>query len=407
MKLLHFTVDPDQIAQHLVQLANLNRIETYNSAPELFEFLEFEDDQTFLEPALFFFNATKDTQLQTTPLEQILWGYMHTKDRPRQITVRTCTEGCVALPQVGNFQTTLPATNLNLTWNGGQQFRLFQEDGKEVPATFFPEEFLPGSPIRIARHVLDSYPEYHKVKMARPVAQVVDQWQGTLAKAYQLMQKATPEICQLLEQSTREISLFSSANFNSHAAIAYFGTAFLNVEDEPYDEAFFLDDLAHQCGHVIFNALTLHAEEYLTVPKTTPLGTLIGYESERRPVYGAFHGLFTYTTILHTLDRCISAQLLNQRQLQEAIGRIGFYQEKFRYDLINFQKAGVFTKQGNEFYQGFLASHKMILDKYRHLPKASFEGQPYTFRYELFLKNNPAYRELDYHHLNSTEQAIG
>lgn len=405
MKILQFQVDEQLMHESLSQLANLNRIEIYQCREDLFERLDFEDQNTFLEPALFYFLLKRQSPEPQTPLDQLLWGYMGPTERPDQIPVRTCREGWIALPNYGNFKTAIPQTDLTMIAEAGRPLAFQDASGNTIPFEFFEEEFLPNSSIRIARHQLDIYQGHHGSTLAEPVTQTYEKWAETLKRAYSLLQKASPEYCRLLEATNREVAMFSSPDYNSFAAMYYFGTGFLNVEDQPYDEVFFIDDMAHQCGHVLYNTLTLRQSDYLAIDKDASLKEISGMEWEHRNIYGAFHGLFTYSTIVHCMDQCIEGRLFDERQLKDAIGRIGFYMRKLRFDLDHLGKPEFFTEKGLAYYNMFVEGYREMLQKYSSLPNPKYLGQPYTFRYQLFMENNPAFQQVDYDFLQQVVNA--
>jgi len=84
------------------------------------------------------------------------------------------------------------------------------------------------------------------------------------------MRRATPVLFDALRSVTRRIVLYSADLPNSFATLSAHGVAFLNVKDDN-DEVFFVDDLAHQCGHIMFNALTQEKPRFLARTADTPL----------------------------------------------------------------------------------------------------------------------------------------
>src|SRR5690606_27862038 len=116
----------------------------------------------------------------------------------------------------------------------------------------------------------------------------------------------------------------------SLAALFYFGAGLLNVNNVNHNEAFFIDDIAHQCGHTVFYALTLDQSKYLIPPPDTPLQNITGNKDESRDVYGSFHELFTYTTILESINNELSNtnKTYEKVVLDELIARLGFYMNK-------------------------------------------------------------------------------
>src|SRR2546426_2901954 len=106
------------------------------------------------------------------------------------------------------------------------------------------------------------------------------------------MRRATPALFDALHAVTRRIFLYNAELPTSFATMSAHGVAFLNVKDDN-DEVFFVDDLAHQCGHVLFNALTQEKERFLARPADTPMRDFCHDQEDPRTLYSALHGLFT------------------------------------------------------------------------------------------------------------------
>ncbi|MBC3793941.1 hypothetical protein [Spirosoma utsteinense] len=176
------------------------------------------------------------------------------------------------------------------------------------------------------------------------------------------------------------------------AAISYHGTAFINTEGQPHDEVFFVEDLAHQCGHIIFNTLTLHTTDFLKINKETPMSGLTGVVYDNRSVYGALHGLFTYISILHCLTKCIKLEVFNPSQCVEAFSRIGFFMRKFEIDLNYMNMPQIYTSKGQQIYDGALASFEQVKKEFgADFKDKCYDNQPYIFNYHLFQKINPTF----------------
>ncbi|TGE21459.1 hypothetical protein E5K00_14325 [Hymenobacter aquaticus] len=393
MKIIEFEIDENLMLTGMTQLANLSRLEVCHENEDIFEVLDFDDERVFLEPTLIFHQARKGREGVSLPLEQLLWGAVPAEERPLQVRVQTCAEGWVKLPGWGNLKTELASAALNLSGTTPDDLQLFTLQGNRVPAQFYPEVFLPNSSIRVTRYRPDIY-RCLGAHLHENVTTTFTKWVRPLQNAFSIIQQAVPEYCQLIAKSSQEISLFSSDNQNSFAAMEHFGTGFINVDDQGYDEVFFVDDIAHQCGHTIFNALTLMTSHYLSIDPNTTLVSLVddAVHGEHRTVYGAFHGLFTYTSTLHCLDQSLKKGLFKGQQVKDVIGRIGFYMRKFNYDLKQLSRPGVFTDHGLKYYAMFKASYESVLNKYRVLPPVTYVGQPYTFRLEMFINANPEYK---------------
>jgi hypothetical protein len=164
--------------------------------------------------------------------------------------------------------------------------------------------------------------------------------------------------------------------------------AFLNAKPSD-DEVFFVEDIAHQCGHIVFSAITFDVSEILDVLPNTPLATITGRTDEPRTVYEALHGVFTEAVMLHCLSECDRHSLFAGRQQHELIGRLGFIVRRFGSDLSNLSRANLFTERGEwlfaEIAKEFKAAYESLWDRIRYL---DFSNQLYNFSYLHFAELN-------------------
>jgi hypothetical protein len=190
--------------------------------------------------------------------------------------------------------------------------------------------------------------------------------------------------------TTRRIVLYRSDVPNSFATLSAHGAIFCNVTTA-IDEVFFLEDIAHQGGHVLFNALTLEKECLFTVDPLTLINDFSDSEAEARSLYAAVHGLFTYTTIGETLSACLDRRAFTAgRQTHELLGRLGLILHKFEADLALLDRPALFTRTGRRWWRHFTAVYRRLHD--RHAARvASFDysNQPYVFSYPRFAARNP------------------
>src|SRR4029077_13343896 len=101
------------------------------------------------------------------------------------------------------------------------------------------------------------------------------------------------------------------------------------------------------------NALTQEKERFLGRPAVTPLRDCCPDQDDPRTLYSAFHGLFTYSTILWILTACAMREESSDRQRHEALGRIAFYLNKFAIDLAHLRAPGLLTADGRALHELF------------------------------------------------------
>jgi hypothetical protein len=188
--------------------------------------------------------------------------------------------------------------------------------------------------------------------------------------------------------TTRQVILYRAPVPNSFASLSAHGAIFLNVPVDA-NEVFFLEDIAHQSAHVIFNAMTLRKEHFFTVDPYTPVAKITGNQDEPRHLYTVFHALFTYTKICRVLSKLHSCCYFSGRHAHELTGRLGFSLKKFEYDLRCLNNRALFTRAGWFFYRRFTDEYAQYMTQYGHLTHLDFSDQPYNFSYREFALINP------------------
>jgi hypothetical protein len=380
MKLIEYECDLIKTRHHQGELADTLRQSVYEENEFLFDLLDFENDKTFLEPSLFCFFLS-DLGKEKISLFQSLYGYLNGEKQPTQEKFKSDLFGLVNVPNLGYLKA-LPS----------QQIAFSPEN---IAKGIIKNSFVDGSHIRLCLHPTDLLALDKNVLFDEATTETLNKNRPALIDACKFLQNYLPEFWNLIESVTREFVVFSSPNHNSFAGISHHGTAYFNTENKIQTTVFFVDDIAHQCGHIIFNALTLDSDRYLRVPKNYPLSQFIENQHEKRGVYSAFHGLFTYTCILYSLDKLLESDL-NESFKYEAIGRLGFYMDKFKRDLKNMNNTKILKEEGMFFYYQFKRSYEFIF--YKHGGKIStldYSNQPYIFQYKSFEIANQLFKQLD------------
>ncbi len=140
-----------------------------------------------------------------------------------------------------------------------------------------------------------------------------------------------------IEKSCKMVLIFKANpnDSNSFATINAHGIAFLNVYQDNYDEVFFVDDIAHQTGHIILTTF-LYKKNIFNIDKNKQVEEVIK-KPDHRTIETLFHALYTYYTTFTCLDDCLSGNVFSDTQRKEAIARIGFYIYKSNADIDIFE----------------------------------------------------------------------
>lgn len=383
MKVLEAEFSVDTMKDNLVELSDLMRKFVFDNDQKMFERLVYEDDRTFLEPNLFYHYLQKKDKDTSIEIEQILWGYYKDLDwKQKEVMVYADRNGLINLPNVGYLKAK-PQTKFAMKFDGAG-FQL-----NEVKAEFIPSLFIDESPIRLCLHEIPLLTKYIDTHFVENTQDTCTSCLSAINRAYAIIKAINPSFQEALDATNRELAVYRAPDKESFASMNYYGVGFIHAESRQSSEIFFIEDMAHQCGHVMFTALTLDPQKFLKVDQDTLIKEFTHVEWEARHVYGVFHGLFTYTTIIDLLSRTIENVTLSDELLAEALGRLGFFMNKFKNDLAKMNDNRILTKNGFDYFDMFKAGYDVIYDQYRHVYREfDYGNQSYVFSNEKFVEQN-------------------
>jgi len=357
----------------------------YKENTSLLEKVDFEDDNIFLEPLLFaYFNKKKENKFSSELLSEIMQGYFVEKE-PLLLNDSYNTDDIAYIPNLGYFD---------------------KKDNKVDDVCMINNTSIELliHPVTHLKHIFKDFNENNidesKIEISK--AQIL-KYKNALTIAFQYIKTNKKVHYDLIEQCCKKIVLFKTdpKNTNSFATINAHGIAFFNVYQEDYDEVFFVDDIAHQTGHIIMTTILFERKKYFLIDENQNIGTFTKNKSEYRSFYILFHALYTYYTTFLCLDACLENNCFNKRQTHETKGRIGFYLQKCKSDLLNFEKVinyyngleSVLTSEGIEIFKNITNKYFELLKKHEEVTLFNFNNQPYNFTYSEFIKLNPIKNE--------------
>lgn len=365
----------------------------YHADPVLFETLDFYDDASFLEPMLFSYFQAPDP---TISLGQILFGAIAAEKRPLRTAVRSDHEGIIYLPNYGYFLTDHRDAYLDLEWDPQLQRASLSANGSEVAFRFEDILRVTGTLIEVYRYPHPLLNRFHVNEEGTAVTPcyVPLQHLKHLDNAFDAIRTLYPQYYDALLQTVRGIVVFSNQEVNSFATFAAHGVAFLNTESESRDEIFFIEDLLHQCGHVVCSTLTFRKQDYFVVDPDVSLGRLTGNPNENRSLYVTFHGVFTETAMNQCLYRCLGSGMYTGQQEHELLGRLAFIHLRNRLDLENISYPQVYAEPGLSLLRIFVQSFREVHENIRErVAGLDLSGQHYNFSYARFVALNPLLAE--------------
>ena len=379
-----------QVKDGLEDLSDLIRFQiNRGDKAHLLNMLDFDNDELFLEPSSFFHFADVAKDPPNASLEQSLLFSLTKGSLEYPNDVYSDEQGLIHLPSYG-YLVVEPKQSFELTFSASEQKIQLSKDGKDVSFEHKPFTFIRGTNIKLLESQSELLTNLElKTIFDEPMTRTVTENEEKIGNAIAIMKEIAPLFTEMVELVTRDITLFRSSNHFSMASINQFGSAFLNLSDENQNEPFFIEDIAHQCGHVIFYTLTMDAAKFFSSPKDTPLKDFTYVSYEKRDLYGAFHGLFTYTTIANCLDLVIEHRKLEGELLVETYARLAFFLAKFRKDLVAMEENNILSKLGFEYFDMFHSAYLRINEKHKHIARTfDFSNQNYLFSWKAFKQLN-------------------
>jgi hypothetical protein len=369
-----------------IEIINTIKLLIYKENPLLLDKVNFDDDCIFLEPLLFaYFNSKKGNSFSFAMLTEIMQGYFAVKE-PLLLNESFNNEGVAYVPNLGYFDKEMNKVN-----------DIYIIQNTSIELLIYPIIHLK----TIFRDLNDNTIEENAIEVSKVLSL---KHEKTLTNAFQYIKNSHKVHFDLIEQCCKKIVVFRTdpRNTNSFSAINAHGIAFFNVYQDDYNEVFFVDDIAHQTGHIIMTNILFERKNYFIIDENVNIGKFIKSKSESRSFYILLHALYTYYTTLLCLDACLENKCFSNRQVHEVKGRIGFYLLKYKLDLLNFEKIvqhyksieNVLTNEGISLFQIIANKYVETHKKYDILiSKFDYKNQPYNFTYSDFIKKNPINNE--------------
>lgn len=371
----------EELENSEINIVDTIKLLIYKENSLLLEKVNFDDDEVFLQPLLFvYFNSKKDNSLPTEILEEIMQGFLLDKQEIK-LNYSFNKKNIAYIPNLGYFN-------------------------KEEKIPFEPIVKIENTTIEILKYPIKLLQPIFKTTSGNPIAEdeiVIDKQLfetniNALTNAFSFIKNNSTEHYKLIEQCCKACIMFKTNpdNTNSFATINAHGIAFFNVYQDDYDEVFFVDDIAHQTGHIILTTLFHERKKIFKIDENQNISKILKTK-DYRDFYILFHALYTYYTTLICLDDCLKNNSFSSKQQIEAIGRIGFYLNKFNSDLNSFEKINthykgienVITTIGIDLYNEIKRNYFKLYKKWDPtVSKLNFNNQTYNFSFSIFVKNN-------------------
>jgi hypothetical protein len=378
----------------------------YNKTPSIFEVLDFENDKIYTDSFVFAALNSK----QKVEVMDVLWGYKSTFLQEHPVHFVSDEFGRIYLPNLGYFNTDKILTPLYLSFKF-ESYVIKDEKQQEVHFSFEPPLLIHGL-FEVIKHPHNLlYEHFFKSEgdlVTVEVTEITQRHLEHVTLAFDHIRDYSYEFYVMLKICLRNIMIFKSNAYefmntevvdrNSFATLSVHGCAFFNAFQDEYNEVFFIEDIAHQGGHVIFNTYLAAKPDIFKIDQHVNIASQeeVEFYEEERSLFVVMHAMFTYDSIITCLSNCIENKVFEGHKLHELLGRLAFNCYKFDQDfellsqLDNEGNSIFFKDEGKLLLTQFLETYKSILLKHRKLIQPlNLSNQPYNFSYKIFLKNNP------------------
>ncbi|CAH0335335.1 hypothetical protein FVB9288_00971 [Flavobacterium sp. CECT 9288] len=371
----------DLLKAQQFEIVNTIKLLIYKEKPTLLEKVDYNDDSVFMEPLLFaYFNSKRENISSLEILEELMQGFF-IKTVPTFFNPLHYKNTVVYLPRIGYFRSS--------------ESELFEEiafiKNTNIEILKYPINLLKSSFRNINNEIV--YEEAIIIDEDLYIKNI-----NFLTNAFLIIKSNSQEHYELIELYCKKCMMFKCnlKDINSFAAISAHGIAFFNVNQDDYDEVFFIDDIAHQTGHIILTTLFYDKKLIFKINNKQIIGELLQI-NDYRDFYTLLHALYTYYTTLLCLDDCLKINSFNESQKKEVIGRIGFYQIKCEHDLAKLQEIiiyyggieNVLTQDGIDVCLLIKNKYSEITNKWNSITsKFNYKNQTYNFSYSIFTQDN-------------------
>ncbi len=382
------------------------KILLYRLIPEYFELLDFDDEDIFLEPLLFAYFHLEINDIDV--LKQIMYGSIASADRPKELTVKSNRYGNIYMPRLGWV------TNVEK----GKKFKLenidnkYYLDGNSIEVE--PIHIGNKLGIEVVKHPIemmdDRFYDASKNIIDVNVEDAFTAFVDTFDNSINYIHDNVGWLAALIKKSCFKSVIFDDysdpieskfCKRNSFASLRVKCISFHNVYQPWYNEVFFLDDISHQMGHVIFTLLTNNTSRFYKVDPKAILKSNSEYGKridliEDRNYEVIFHALYTYFLTLNILDAALESNHFNDDQVAEIKGRIAFYMRKCTLDFELFEDFDkseiaerIYTPEGLYIYMNMKQTFALIYKKYQSIATVyNFDNQSYNYNHKKFLEVN-------------------
>lgn len=372
--------------------SNLGRKITHGFSPDIFEMLNPEDDDCFLEPSLFAcFNQDNPEEF----IPSVLAAKILNSEDNFHFRAYSNTSGQVVFPDLCMLDNFAPNTWHSITLvkdKDEDKVGVIGVDEKDI-RHLHPVKY-DSSLLMTCRHALFDNLYWDRDGKICPSEQARlchEDVISTFDKACRVLPVCNRHLYSAILQCCKGVIATRAEKINSFASETAQGIAFLNMESK--DEAsliFFLEEMSHQCGHVIFSFLTADRSFLFKDDPHQKISDFTGNLWDKRDIYTIFHGVFTELAICETLSTAIeNISVFTDQEQVELAGRLGYIVQRMRLDGSYLSAIDNLTQSGQDFKAYLLTCvDEALKDLYPPVRDMDFSNQPYNFCFPAFIQKN-------------------
>ena len=358
------------IIHNKTDLINTIKLLIYKEDPGLFDLIDIEKDEIFLEPTLYsYFNGRDKNPYPKSTLKQILQGYF-TDQNNLELNHSWNRNQISYLPQIGYFKKGMNEAFEPILKKG--DFEII----KELHYTL--EHYFTESS---RGHIIDHNPTHNSV------------WQSNhqeLFEAIEIIKKHIPDFYSELSFANSKMYLHDNSKILNFACIETLGMLFFYVIADK-NLVYYIEELIHQGSHNYLYYVVHNRAEYFKIDvDNLIMRDYTAQDWDYRTIYSAFHGLFTVSQRLIYFDQLLIQNIFEGRNKHELLGRLVDQFSRLTTGLELLNQEEIYTEKGIALYNDLSYKSNAIVQKYNWLKELfDLSHRDLDFRYEEYCKLNP------------------
>ena len=134
----------------------------------------------------------------------------------------------------------MPNKILHLIYNKLTNEISFSKEAEKIDLQLEKDTYLSNSSIKLPLHEPEFLTKMNYAGFSEPTNTSILKAKPFIDTSWEILKKITPDFCSYIERTTREIFLYTSADDYSRATFSQFGAAFINIQQEPNDEVYYI-----------------------------------------------------------------------------------------------------------------------------------------------------------------------